>query len=126
MVEEILSPITKLFLFGQTSTERKIVSFNTTPLGFDIINSRNNNPSPTKYAPTEVILEESQELFSSHLFCSTSHPPYNFMFATYIKPKVIFLCGGVNFDFDNVSNEAFLYNADKKVEESNGKAMKKK
>lgn len=31
------------------------------------------------------------------------------MFATFTKPNTIFLCGGVNFNFDNVSSEAFLY-----------------
>ena len=31
------------------------------------------------------------------------------MFATFIRHNTIFLCGGVNFGFDNVSNEAFLF-----------------
>lgn len=31
------------------------------------------------------------------------------MFATFVKYNTIFLCGGVNFNFDNVSSEAFLY-----------------
>ena len=44
------------------------------------------------------------------------------MFATYAFKDTIFLCGGVNFDFDNVSNEAFIYKTNKKVEESNGKS----
>jgi len=37
------------------------------------------------------------------------------MYATYIKHNKIFLCGGVNFDFDLVSNEAFIYKTDKKI-----------
>jgi hypothetical protein len=31
------------------------------------------------------------------------------MFAVFVKSNVIFLCGGVNYQFDNVSNEAFFY-----------------
>lgn len=31
------------------------------------------------------------------------------MLATFIKYNTVFLCGGVNYAFDNVSNEAFLF-----------------
>lgn len=43
------------------------------------------------------------------MYISNSHPPYNYMLATFIKYNTVFLCGGVNYGFDNVSNEAFLY-----------------
>jgi hypothetical protein len=31
------------------------------------------------------------------------------MFSVFVNSNVIFLCGGVNYNFDNVSNEAFYY-----------------
>jgi hypothetical protein len=31
------------------------------------------------------------------------------MFATFVKYNTIFLCGGINFNLDNVSSEAFYY-----------------
>lgn len=40
------------------------------------------------------------------------------MLALYLNKNMIFLCGGVNYDFDNVSNEAFLYRVHQKSEES--------
>jgi hypothetical protein len=43
------------------------------------------------------------------MYISTSHPPYNYMFSVFVKSTIIFLCGGVNYNFDNVSNEAFYY-----------------
>lgn len=43
------------------------------------------------------------------MYNSFSHPPYNYMFATYISSNTIFLCGGANYNFDHVSNEAFFF-----------------
>lgn len=100
------------FLFGETNEERKIISFNAKQLGFSTISSRSKIPSPPlKYQPVEVIYEESQELFSSNLFSSNSHPPYNFMLALWLDAEKIFLCGGVSYDFDNISSEAFLFDS---------------
>lgn len=31
------------------------------------------------------------------------------MLALWIDAKKVFLCGGINFDFDFISNEAFVY-----------------
>lgn len=77
---------------------------------FSIISSKPQGGStPQKYQPKEVIFEESQEMLASHLFNNNSHPPYNYMFTTFISPEAIFLCGGVNYNFDYVSEEAFLF-----------------
>ena len=43
------------------------------------------------------------------MYNSFSHPPYNYMFATYVEAGQVFLCGGANYDFDHVSNEAFFF-----------------
>ena len=48
-------------------------------------------------------------MLASNLFNKNSHPPYNFMFITFISDELIFLCGGVNFTFDYFSEEAFLF-----------------
>ena len=50
---------------------------------------------------------------SSALYNKFSHPPYNFMFATFIDESRIFLCGGVNADFEYISDEAFIYKTKK-------------
>ena len=42
-------------------------------------------------------------MLASNLFNTNSHPPYNYMFTTYISAETIFLCGGVNYAFDYVS-----------------------
>lgn len=43
------------------------------------------------------------------MFDRNSHPPYNFMFITFISDETIFLCGGVNAKFDYFSDEAFFF-----------------
>jgi hypothetical protein len=48
-------------------------------------------------------------MLASNLFNKNSHPPYNFMFITFISDDTIFLCGGVNFAFEYFSEEAFLF-----------------
>ena len=49
------------------------------------------------------------------------------MFATFITPDLIFLCGGANYDFDHVSNEAFFFkvNADHQNVQLSKSRMKK-
>ena len=48
-------------------------------------------------------------MLASSLFNNNSRPPYNFMFITFISDETIFLSGGVNFNFDYVSDEAFYF-----------------
>lgn len=48
-------------------------------------------------------------MLASNLFNKNSHPPYNFMFITFISDELIFLCGGVNYAFEYFSEEAFLF-----------------
>lgn len=48
-------------------------------------------------------------MLASNLFNNNSHPPYNFMFITFTSDETIFLSGGVNYQFDYVSEEAFLF-----------------
>ena len=60
------------------------------------------------------------------MYNSFSHPPYNYMFATYINSSMIFLCGGANYDFDHVSNEAFLYKVNQDGQPLLNKSRQKK
>lgn len=109
-IEAVAAPATRIYLFGESANERKVIEFSTLPTpSIEILLSRSNVPSPHKYQPNEIILEESQELCSSYMYNSSSHPPYNYMFATFIRSNTIFLCGGVNYEFEHVANEAFLY-----------------
>jgi hypothetical protein len=48
-------------------------------------------------------------MLASNLFNNNSHPPYNFMFVTFLNDETIFLCGGVDYKFDYFSEEAFLF-----------------
>lgn len=77
---------------------------------FSLLSNRTQMPNtPNKYQPKDVIFEESQEMLASSLFNNNSRPPYNFMFITFISDETIFLSGGVNFNFDYVSDEAFYF-----------------
>lgn len=94
---------------------------------FSILSSRGQvPPTPHKYQPKDIILEESQEMLASNLFNKNSHPPYNFMFITFIEDETIFLCGGVNYEFDYVSEETFFYRVNKSEElQLNSPAIKR-
>ena len=97
-------PEGKAFLYGQSNSERKIVLLDISMNQLSIVSCRSNLPqTPHKYQPENIILEESQEMLNSNLFNKFSHPPYNFMFATFVSEDTIFLCGGVNYEFDYVS-----------------------
>lgn len=42
------------------------------------------------------------------------------MYVSYLSQSVIFLCGGVNYDFNVISNEAFLYRANNQEQIASG------
>ena len=103
-------PEGKGFLFGQSENERKILLLDCEKMQFSILSSKTQVAgTPSKYQPKDVIFEESQEMLASNLFNKNSHPPYNFMFITFLNDETIFLCGGVNFAFEYFSEEAFLF-----------------
>lgn len=56
-----------------------------------------------------MMYEEAQEVIPLNLHNSTTLPPFNQIFVTALSEKVIFLCGGVDFEFWNVCAESFLY-----------------
>ena len=79
-------PEGKAFIFGQSENERKILLLDCEKMQFSILSTRGQSPNPPhKYQPSEVIFEESQELLASNLFNNNSHPPYNFMYITFIS-----------------------------------------
>ena len=79
-------PEGKAFLFGQSENERKILLLDCEKMQISILSNRTQTSEVnTKYQPKEIIFEESQELFESFMFDRNSHPPYNFMFITFIS-----------------------------------------
>lgn len=43
------------------------------------------------------------------LYNSTTLPPFNQMFVTPLSEKLLFMCGGIDYEFWNICAETFLY-----------------
>lgn len=88
-------------MFGQSLGERKVVHFNASKHQFTTLSSRIRIPIPKlRLEPIEILYEESQEIILPELMKKGPNPPFNFMFGTFCRKEVIFLCGGINYEGD--------------------------
>ena len=93
------SNISKLLLFGETKTHRKIIEFDFASKTASTLSSRVRIPIPQiKYDSLELLYEESQDIFNPTSYGVTSLPPFNSMLALYLQEDIVFLCGGKDYD----------------------------
>jgi hypothetical protein len=100
----------KVYLFGETRTQRKILECDLKSNNIKNISTRARIPFPKIHLdPIESMYEESQEIFHLGIYGFTMQPPFNSMLTLFLQKNLLFMCGGRDYDCYNVKNEAFFY-----------------